>query len=129
MRAVGVYFERDTSMPSRSQVLKKPRIEEKRAHTRLTAQFRSTFCGGQREGHGKTLDLSDGGCRIETDYPVVPNSSFECRIYAPGLSWPLRIDEAQVRWVKGRTFGLQFVVMRPEERAKLKQVIADLKAG
>jgi hypothetical protein len=60
-------------MPSRSQVLKKPRIEEKRAHTRLTAQFRSTFSGGQREGHGKTLDLSDGGCRIETDYPVVPN--------------------------------------------------------
>jgi hypothetical protein len=59
----------------------------------------------------------------------VPNSSFECRIYAPGLSWPLRIDEAQVRWVQGKTFGLQFVAMQPDERAKLKQVIADLKAG
>jgi hypothetical protein len=116
-------------MPLRSQALKKSRLQEKRAHPRLTAQFRSTFSGGQREGHGKTLDVSDGGCRIETDYPIVPNSSFECRIYAPGLSWPLRIDEAQVRWVQGKTFGLQFVAMQPDERAKLKQVIADLKAG
>ena len=116
-------------MPLRSQALKKSRVKEKRAHPRLTAQFRSTFSGGQREGHGKTLDLSDGGCRIETDYPIVPNSSFECRIYAPGLSWPLRIDEAQVRWVQGKTFGLQFVAMQPDERAKLKQVIADLKGG
>jgi hypothetical protein len=113
-------------MPLRSQALKKSRVKEKRAHPRLTAQFRSTFSGGQREGHGKTLDLSDGGCRIETDYPMVPNSSFECRIYAPGLSWPLRIDEAQVRWVQGQSFGILFVAMQPDERAKLKVVFADL---
>jgi hypothetical protein len=116
-------------MPSRTQALSKPRLTEKRVHPRLTAQFRSTFSGGQREGQGKTLDLSDGGCRIETDCPVVVNSSFECRIYAPGLSWPLRVEQAQVRWVKGKTFGLQFLSMQADERAKLKQVIADLKAG
>jgi hypothetical protein len=97
-------------------------------HPRFTAQFRSTFSGGQREGQGKTLDLSDGGCRIESDQPVVAGASFECRIYAPGLSWPLRIDEAQVRWVKGNTFGLQFTAMHPDERVKLKQLIVNLHA-
>jgi len=99
---------------------------EKRRQPRFTAQFRSTFSGGQREGQGKTLDLSHGGCRIETEQAVVTGATFECRIYAPGLNWPLRIDEAQVRWVKGKSFGIQFTSIQPEERVKLKQVIADL---
>lgn len=111
----------------RSQALKMERTTEKRMHPRFTAQFRNTFSGGQCEGQGKTLDLSDGGCRVETDQPVVVGASFECRIYAHGLDWPIRIDEAQVRWVKGNTFGLQFLAVQPEERAKLKQVIANLK--
>ncbi len=114
-------------MSTRSQVLKRERSTEKRQQPRFTAQFRSTFSGGQREGQGKTLDLSDGGCRIETDQPVVIGAAFECRIYAPGLNWPLRIEEAQVRWVKGKTFGLQFVSMQPEERVKLQEVIANLR--
>ena len=115
-------------MATKVQALKKARQAEKRLHPRFTAQFRSTFSGGQREGQGKTLDLSDGGCRVESDHPVVAGASFECRIYAPGLNWPLRVDEAQVRWVKGNTFGLQFTVMRPDERAKLKELLADLRS-
>ena len=114
-------------MAVKAQALKKDRGTEKRLHPRFTAQFRSTFSGGQREGVGKTLDLSDGGCRIESDAPVVAEAAFECRIYAPGLSWPLRIEEAQVRWVKGNVFGLEFTVMQPDERVKLRQVIANLK--
>ncbi|WP_455378422.1 PilZ domain-containing protein [Petrachloros mirabilis] len=101
---------------------------EKRLQPRFTAQFRSTFTGGQREGRGKTLDLSDGGCRIETDEPVEVGVSFECRIHAPGLDWPLRIDVAQVRWVKGNIFGLQFLTIQPGEKLKLQQVITSLKA-
>ena len=119
-------------MTVRDQALKQSRAlsrgPDTPLHPRFTAQFRSTFSGGQREGQGKTLDLSDGGCRITSDCPVVVNTSFECRIYAPGLSWPLRIDEAHVRWVKGNTFGLEFTAMHPEERAKLKQLIANLHA-
>jgi hypothetical protein len=99
---------------------------ERRQQPRFTAQFRSTFSGGQREGQGRTPDLSTGGCKIETDLPVVVGASFECRIYVPGLDWPLRIDEAQVRWVRARTFGIQFTKIQPDEEAKLKRVIAGL---
>lgn len=101
---------------------------EKRQQPRFTSQFRSTFSGGQREGQGRTLDLSTGGCMIETDFPVVAGTSFECRIYVPGLDWPLRIDEAQVRWVKAKTFGIQFTKIQPDEEVKLKHVIANLNA-
>ena len=115
-------------MTAKLQTLKEECCTEKRQQPRFTAQFRSTFSGGQREGRGKTLDLSDGGCRIETDEPIVVGAAFECRIYAPGLDWPLRIDEAQVRWVNGKTFGVQFVSIRPDERVKLKRVIANLQS-
>jgi hypothetical protein len=101
---------------------------EKRAQPRFTAQFRSTFSGGQREGHGRTLDLSIGGCRIETDMPVVVGAAFECRIFAPSLDWPLRIDEAQVRWVRGTTFGVVFARLRDEERVKLNHLVKALEA-
>jgi hypothetical protein len=100
--------------------------QEKRQQPRFTSQFRSTISGGQGEGQGRTLDLSAGGCMIETDLLVVVGASFECRIYVPGLDWPLRIDEAQVRWVKANTFGIQFMKIQPDEEAKLKRVIATL---
>ena len=108
------------------RTIKGPPSNEKRQKPRFTSQFRSTISGGQREGQGRTLDLSIGGCMIETDFPVVVGASFECRIYVPGLDWPLRIDEAQVRWVKAKTFGIQFMKIQPDEEAKLKGVIATL---
>jgi hypothetical protein len=111
--------------PQPRMIIEEPPTE-KRQQPRFTSQFRSTISGGLGEGQGRTLDLSTGGCMIETDFPVVEGASFECRIYVPGLDWPLRIDEAQVRWVKANTFGIQFKKIHPDEEAKLKRVIANL---
>ena len=111
---------------SRPRMIKEELSVEKRQQPRFTSQFRSIISGGQGEGQGRTLDLSTGGCMIETDLPVGVGASFECRIYVPGLDWPLRIDEAQVRWIKGNTFGVQFTKIQPDEETKLKQVIAGL---
>ncbi|RPH78346.1 MAG: PilZ domain-containing protein [Nitrospiraceae bacterium] len=111
--------------PQPRAIKEEPPIE-KRQQPRFTSQFRSTISGGHGEGQGRTLDLSAGGCMIETDLPVVVGALFECRIYVPGLDWPLRIDEAQVRWVKANTFGIQFMKIHPDEQAKLKRVIAAL---
>ena len=112
--------------PPQPQAINENTRTEKREQPRFTSQFRSTISDGQGEGQGRTLDLSVGGCMIETDLPVIVGASFECRIYVPGLDWPLRIDEAQVRWVKGNTFGIQFVKVKPDEEEKLKQVIDSL---
>ena len=108
------------------RMIKEEPPTEKRQQPRFTSQFKSTISGGLGEGQGRTLDLSTGGCMIETDFPVVEGASFECRIYVPGLDWPLRIDEAQVRWVKANTFGIQFMKIQRDEEVKLKQVIASL---
>lgn len=103
-----------------------PRPDERRVQPRFTTQFRSTFSGQKQEGQGRTLDISAGGCKIESDMKVEPGSKFECRLHVPGLDWPLRIDEATVRWIDDKSFGIAFSRIAPEEFAKLKTVLSDL---
>ncbi|HXV69746.1 MAG TPA: PilZ domain-containing protein [Nitrospira sp.] len=100
--------------------------KERRVQPRFTTQFRSTLSGTNEEGQGRTLDISVGGCKIESDLRVVQGAKFECRLHVPGLDWPLRIEEATVRWVEGRTFGVGFTHITPEEFAKLKTVLTNL---
>ncbi len=100
---------------------------EKRKQVRFTVQFRSTFSANQQEGEGRTVDLSLGGCKIESTAPVIAGTKYEMRLYVPGFDWPLRIDEAQVRWTKVGVFGVEFGEVRPEEQTKLRAVVKQLK--
>lgn len=105
-----------------------PGPDERRVQPRFTAQFRSTFSGNQQEGHGRTVDISAGGCKIESDMKVEQGEKFECRLHIPGLDWPLRVDEAIVRWVGTNSFGLAFSRIAPDELVKLTSVLTDLEA-
>lgn len=115
-------FKSETIDPTPS----KPRPEDRRVQPRFTTQFRSTFSGQRQEGQGRTLDVSAGGCKIESDMKVEQGAKFECRLHIPGLDWPLRIDEATVRWVDGNSFGIAFSRIAPEEFAKLKTILSEL---
>jgi hypothetical protein len=115
-------FRRETA----EQTSPKPPSPERRVQPRFTTQFRSTFSGQNKEGQGRTLDISSGGCKIESDMKVEQGGRFECRLHVPGLDWPLRIDEATVRWVEGNTFGIGFTRISPEEFSKLKTVLDNL---
>lgn len=124
LRKLGSLFGRSEAAPE--QAPSEPRESERRIQPRFTTQFRSTFSGQRQEGQGRTLDISAGGCKIESDIKVEPGAKFECRLHVPGLDWPLRIDEATVRWVEGNTFGIGFMRVAPEEFEKLKSVLSAL---
>src|SRR5882762_9286566 len=106
------------------------RMEDRRATPRLRVQFRTTFSGSTMlEGTGVMLDLSTGGCRIESPFIMVPGFSVELRIHVPDLDWPLMIEAASVQWVSGQIFGLAFVRITDSEQQRLEQVFNDLKEG
>ncbi len=108
----------------------KMKTVDRRATPRLRVQFRTTFAAASKlEGTGIMLDLSSGGCRIESPVTVEPSVSLELRIYAPDLEWPLMIEAANVQWVSGQTFGLAFFRITEPERQRLGQVISDLMEG
>lgn len=122
MKMLGSFFKLETIDRTQSQ----PQPQDRRVQPRFTTQFRSTLSGQRQEGQGRTLDMSAGGCRIESDMKVEQGAKFECRLHIPGLDWPLRIDEATVRWIKGNSFGIVFSRIAPEEFAKLKTVLSEL---
>jgi hypothetical protein len=106
------------------------KTEDRRATPRLRVQFRTTFSASSTlEGTGIILDLSSGGCRIESPVTVEPEVSLELRIYAPDIEWPLMIEAASVQWVSGQTFGLAFFRITETEHQRLGQVITDLMEG
>lgn len=103
---------------------------DRRMTPRLRVQFRTMFSADSTlEGTGIMLDLSMGGCRIESPVTVEPGMSLELRIYAPDVEWPLMVEAASVQWVSGQTFGLAFFRITETEHRRLGQVINDLMAG
>ena len=104
------------------------KVADRRATPRLRVQFRTTFSSSTNmEGMGVMLDLSSGGCRIESPVPVELSLLLELRIYAPNVEWPLMIEAANVQWVSGQTFGLAFFRITEPEQQRLGQVIEDLR--
>jgi len=107
-----------------------PGAVDLRKHTRFRVDFRSTFSGGTvLEGGGTVPNLSLGGCRVESAASVQVGLVMELRIYVPWLDWPLLIDEAAVRWVRGHTFGLAFIRLGETEDERLRQVVKGLGAN
>jgi hypothetical protein len=106
------------------------KTEDRRATPRLRVQFRTTFSASPTlEGTGLMLDLSAGGCRIESPITVEAGMSLELRIYAPDVEWPLMVEAASVQWVSGQTFGLAFFRIKETELERLGQVIRALTEG
>ena len=105
------------------------KIEDRRATPRFRVQFRTTVSGcTQPEGTGVILDLSKGGCRLESPLAILPGLSLELRVHVPGLEWPLMIDGADVQWVSEQFAGLAFVRIRQTEQQRLDEVLTNLSA-
>ena len=103
------------------------KVQERRITPRFRVQFRTTFCAAPTlDSTGTILDLSAGGCRVESTASPTPGLTLELRIYAQNVDWPLMIEAATVQWVSGQTFGLAFFRMTDSEQQRLEQVIRDL---
>jgi hypothetical protein len=69
------------------------RVEEQRTEPRVAVQFQAMVSGSmESEGTGTILDLSQSGCRLESQLLMLPGLSLELRIAAPGFEWALMID-------------------------------------
>ena len=99
-------------------------MEDRRATPRFRVQFRARVSdSAQSEETGIILDLSRGGCRLESPLLMLPGLSVELRIGVPGLEWALMIDRADVQWVSEETAGLAFVQIRETEQQRLDEVL------
>ncbi len=100
---------------------------ERRATPRFPVRFCSTFTVDQTlEGKGIILDLSTGGCRVESPIRVESGMTLELHIHVSDFAWPIIVSAASVQWVSGPVFGLAFFAISRAERQRLDQVIKHL---
>lgn len=103
-----------------------------REHVRLRVQFRGLFSAGASMvgGEGCLKDLSQYGCRMESDTSLQPGTELElCFFYGSQEAVPIRVELATVRWAKGQEFGVKFLRLQSHEEARLRHVIAELLGG
>lgn len=95
---------------------------------RLAMSRRLFFFGDDDfEGEATILDISTNGCRATSLTEVKVGSTVKLSLFLQDQQWPLRIDEAVVRWVDGQCFGLEFVGIRPAQRERLRALIMNVK--
>lgn len=75
-------------------------------------------------GEGEMLDLSFTGCMAKSDSAVQPGLRMKISLFLSGREeWPVRVDEAIVRWARGGEFGIEFVAMRPLQLQRIRQFV------
>jgi hypothetical protein len=102
-------------------------MNDARTVPRFPVQFRSSFTSTNvTGGEGSVVDLSVRGCRIESLTHTLAGTVLELHIYLSDLESPLGIDQAIVRWTRGKFFGVEFVSLQPEEWVRLRQTVRRL---
>lgn len=91
---------------------------------RLSLSCRLFFFGEDDfEGEATILDLSTNGCQATSLTEVQVGMVFRLSLFLHDQKWPVRIDGAMVRWVKGTNFGLEFTEMMPAQRERIRGII------
>ncbi|MDO8354837.1 MAG: PilZ domain-containing protein [Nitrospirota bacterium] len=95
---------------------------------RLNLSCRLFFFGEDDfEGEATILDLSTGGCQATSLTEVQVGTTLRLSLFLQDQEWPVRIDEALVRWVKSSAFGLEFTEIRSAQRERIRALIMKAK--
>ena len=109
----------DRREPTAMAVEKEKKIRKSR---RVDLRCELGFRSDEIEGEAHVTNISTGGCRADSEINVAEGLQLVVLLYLPGQT-PVKIERAAVRWVKGNTFGLSFMLFLPSERAKLQKYI------
>ncbi|MFQ5931726.1 MAG: PilZ domain-containing protein [Nitrospiraceae bacterium] len=105
-------------------------LMELRQSPRFLVHCPIAYAGGNLAGVGIVSNLSTGGCKVGSSTPVDPGANIELRIYITGApEFPMKVDQAVVRWAKAHEFGLEFISIWPEEQVRLRRFIRTLETG
>ncbi|HEY3473262.1 MAG TPA: PilZ domain-containing protein [Anaerolineales bacterium] len=103
--------------------------EAERRGRRLPINRRLFFFGEEEfEGEATVLDISTNGCRATSLTEVKIGLLLKLSLFLQDQQWPLRVDQAVVRWVEGQCFGLEFLSIRPAQRERLRGILMKSKA-
>lgn len=75
------------------------------------------------EAEVTVLDISTNGCQATSSDELKVGMILKLSLFLSDYPWPLRVDQALVRWVDGQQFGLEFTSIRLAQRERLRALI------
>jgi hypothetical protein len=96
---------------------------DRRQHLRIPVRLFLSFSGGRIKGEGTVLDISMGGCMIQSDAPVHVDDIFYLQISLGEQEPPLEVA-AMVRSVGSRGIAFKFLRAAQENKRLLAFVQA-----
>jgi len=97
--------------------------EARKARRANVTGGRLYFSAEEIQGEGRILDLSATGCKATSDINLAVGLELQASLTLPDHPWPVQVDQAVVRWVKGDTFGLEFLTIRPSHLHRIRLLI------
>ncbi|HET8579852.1 MAG TPA: PilZ domain-containing protein [Nitrospiraceae bacterium] len=102
---------------------------DRRQSPRFRVHFQGSFTIEREDpvaGEGTVVDLSLGGCRVESELRVPTRIDLELLIYVPDVEEPIRIGWAPVQWARDHDFGVKFARVAPDQQKRLRRVLQTL---
>lgn len=96
---------------------------DRRKFTRYGVTFSCEFSSDHCSGHGTVVDLSGGGCRIESDWHFYPGEYLCVHLNVPSAHRPVTSELAVVRWSAEQHFGVEFIRMDPTQQKRLALLV------
>lgn len=93
--------------------------EDRRAHRRIPVRFSMAFSGGRIQGQGMVINLSVGGCLVESNTVVQVNEICYLRLYPDQQGPPVEVA-AMVRSFGARRIGFKFLRSAREDKRLLE---------
>jgi hypothetical protein len=96
---------------------------DSRAYHRYPVIYPVIFGGAPFVGEGTVADLSLTGCSVVCDQTVLTDSYVKLSVILPDPTLSLFIELGKIRWVRERTFGVEFIRLPTITRSRLDRVV------
>lgn len=99
---------------------------DRRQYVRFSARFPVTFSGDAGPGQGTAMDVSMGGCALESDATLMPSMVLKLKLHVSEYALPVEVEAAVVRSVRSKIVGLEFARFSLQEKYRLNPYVAGL---
>lgn len=79
------------------------------------------------EGEGVVREVSTTGCCGSTTVDMQTGMILKLSLFLPDYTWPLRVDQAIVRWVNGQEFWVEFISIQLAQRERVRALVMKAK--
>lgn len=90
---------------------------------RIALKCAASILGTGFLGEGQVFDVSVLGCRLMTPENMKPGDAIKLKFQLPIKGGSISVQLAAVKWVRDLEFGVEFIIMDPDDKERLKALV------